>query len=80
MTSTALGAARQRIAAASAPTVIAGHLQARYGIEVSGLAGSTWASARLWVVSPMRRGGRVFPAAETSDDPERGQGECPVAV
>jgi Ser/Thr protein kinase RdoA (MazF antagonist) len=33
----ALSAARQRIAAGPAPDRVAGHLQARYGIEVSGL-------------------------------------------
>jgi Ser/Thr protein kinase RdoA (MazF antagonist) len=62
MTSTALDAARQRIAARPASDRIAGHLQARHGITVSGLAELDLGVYRVDRADGPAWVARVFPA------------------
>ncbi|HEY6312604.1 MAG TPA: hypothetical protein VIY52_17630 [Streptosporangiaceae bacterium] len=63
MTSTALDVARRRIAARPAGDRIARHLQARYGIAVSGLAELDLGVYRVDRADGPAWVARVFPAA-----------------
>jgi Ser/Thr protein kinase RdoA (MazF antagonist) len=62
VTSTALDAARRRIAAGPAPDRVAGHLQARYGVAVSGLAELDLGVYRVDRTDGPAWVARVFPA------------------